>query len=551
MFSLLRGVSLVMVKMYLLIDFPNFTMTSAAKTISWSKMAQSDVYDDLFISRAQMHLDKALKVIKKQYDVTDVIFCPDTKGMMWRLLIYDKYKANRMCGSTSSQLGAGAKLIKDYIKTKYKYIDVGNDLSIEADDILAIFSKILPECVLLSSDRDIQQLTESDKIRVFDMRTLEQKSCSDVSSHVINGDVCDNIPRAKNESELFRNLELVSLDHIPRTIQDIIVGGIQQFIDKHCLDVHIPPYMVPLNVQYGLCCINSALREQGIYCSRKPIFATILSKGLDYLIEQARLNILDLQAMIKENARLNLRVLRISSGLVPHASNKMLLDHFGEDVLERVYGELSCVLRDTGTLARSLSQRLTFHPGQYNVVGTPNESAFEATVRDLDYHATMLDMMYCGRDSVMVVHGGGIYGDKELTKKRWIQQFARLPDKVRRRLVLENCERCFSIQDCLDISDAVNIPVVYDSHHHWVYNQFNEIEDPSYYVSDVLLTWNRRFIKPKFHVSSQGSGKLGHHADYIEEIPVWMLEIDQPIDIMVEAKAKEKAIAALIETGIE
>ena len=29
----------------------------------------------------------------------------------------------------------------------------------------------------------------------------------------------------------------------------------------------------------------------------------------------------------------------------------------------------------------------------------------------------------------------------------------------------------------------------------------------------------RREIKPKFHVSEQGSGRCGHHSQYIETIP--------------------------------
>ena len=42
-------------------------------------------------------------------------------------------------------------------------------------------------------------------------------------------------------------------------------------------------------------------------------------------------------------------------------------------------------------------------------------------------------------EAVMVVHGGGVYGDKEATIKRWCEQYHQLP-VVRRFLVLENCE---------------------------------------------------------------------------------------------------------------
>tara|TARA_Y100000022_G_scaffold195406_1_gene201046 strand:- start:762 stop:983 length:222 start_codon:yes stop_codon:yes gene_type:complete len=61
----------------------------------------------------------------------------------------------------------------------------------------------------------------------------------------------------------------------------------------------------------------------------------------------------------------------------------------------------------------------------------------------------------------------------------------------------------------------------------------------------------KRGIKPKFHVSEQGSGRCGHHSDYIEEIPQYLLEIPEKygvkIDIMIEAKCKELAIQKLYQ----
>ena len=34
----------------------------------------------------------------------------------------------------------------------------------------------------------------------------------------------------------------------------------------------------------------------------------------------------------------------------------------------------------------------------------------EQTIKDLTYHADVLDIMGMGKDSVMVIHGGGVYG---------------------------------------------------------------------------------------------------------------------------------------------
>ena len=58
-------------------------------------------------------------------------------------------------------------------------------------------------------------------------------------------------------------------------------------------------------------------------------------------------------------------------------------------------------------------------------------------------------------------------------------------------------------------------------------------------------------LKPKFHVSEQGIGRVGKHSDYIEIIPEYLLEIPElygyEIDIMIEAKMKELSIQKLYE----
>ena len=78
-----------------------------------------------------------------------------------------------------------------------------------------------------------------------------------------------------------------------------------------------------------------------------------------------------------------------------------------------------------------------------------------------------------------------------------------------------------------------------------------KLKDAAEYIPEILETWNKKSIKPKFHVSEQGSGKVGHHSDYIEEIPDYLLEIpdkyNQNIDIMIEAKKKELSIQKLYE----
>ena len=299
-------------------------------------------------------------------------------------------------------------------------------------------------------------------------------------------------------------------------------------------------------IQLGLCCLNTVLRSQKppVFASRKMIIRTVKEKGIDTLKQKILQNLRDILTMMDWNEQHGIKVFRLSSELFPHKSNPRVEDYTFDFALD--------LLRQIGEKSKKYNQRLTFHPGQYNVVGSPDEKSFNQTICDLKYHADVLDLMGLGVNSVMVVHGGGVYGDKEATKKRWAEQYNRLPQNVRNRLVLENCERCFSIVDCLDVSKMCGVPVVFDTHHFACYKLLHpdeSFEDAGMYIRDILDTWQQRGVKPKFHVSEQGSGRCGHHSDYIEKIPSYLLEIPDKygveIDIMIEAKKKEQAIFKL------
>lgn len=302
------------------------------------------------------------------------------------------------------------------------------------------------------------------------------------------------------------------------------------------------------SIQLGLCCLNTELREQKppIFASRSVILKTLETKGVDHLKEKIIQNLKDVLTMMDWNESNGIKVFRLSSELFPHKSNPKATDYtfdFAIDLLQQI-----------GIKSKSLNQRLTFHPGQFNCIGSPNNEVIINTTNDLKYHADVLDLMQLDHNSVMVIHGGGTYKDKNATKKRWCENYLNMPKNVKNRLVLENCEKNFSIEDCLEISSIVNVPVVFDTHHFECYKLLHPDEtfkEPEYYMPLILETWNRRGIKPKFHVSEQGSGKCGHHSDYIEVIPNYLLDIptlyDTNIDIMIEAKMKEKSIFKLYE----
>lgn len=302
------------------------------------------------------------------------------------------------------------------------------------------------------------------------------------------------------------------------------------------------------DIQLGLCCMNTKLSSQKpqIMSSRSCTLKTLETKGFQPLKEKIIQNLKDTLILMDWNEENGIKVFRLSSELFPHISNSKAPKYEIDFALD--------LLKQIGEKSKKYNQRITFHPGQYNVIGTNNKEAFQHTIDDLKYHCDILDLMGLDENSVVVIHGGGVYGDKKKTIDRWCQQYYLLPENVQKRLVLENCEKNFSIEDCLEVSERINIPVVFDTHHFECYKllhkdeKFNTHDE---YMHAVLETWWRRKIKPKFHVSQQGSGKIGHHSDFIEEIPEYLLEIPEKfacnIDIMIEAKLKEQAIFKLYE----
>lgn len=302
------------------------------------------------------------------------------------------------------------------------------------------------------------------------------------------------------------------------------------------------------NIQLGLCCLNIQLRENKptIFSSRRVTLKTLHDKGIDNLKNKIINNLNDVLIMMDWNENNGIKVFRLSSELFPHYSNSKAQDYTLEFAIT--------LLKEIGIKSKFYNQRLTFHPGQYNCLGSPNNHVIEHTICDLNYHASILDYMELDQNSVMVIHGGGLYGNKESTIDRWCENYNKLPSNIKKRLVLENCEKIFSITDCLEVNKKINIPIVFDTHHFDCYKKLHpneEFNEADYYIPFILDTWKSKNIKPKFHISEQGSGKIGHHSDYIETIPQYILDIPEKfnidIDIMVEAKMKEKAIFKLYQ----
>lgn len=292
------------------------------------------------------------------------------------------------------------------------------------------------------------------------------------------------------------------------------------------------------HLRLGLCCLNTVLREQKIFCSRTCTRATFTVQRAQ---EKALLNLRDLITMIEWNQSHDISCFRISSDLFPHFTDTETPSYtidFARDLLKQA-----------GALVKQYGHRIIMHPGQFNQVGAINPLVFQKTIADLKHHAEILDAMGLDHNAVMIVHGGGVYGSKTQTIQRWVEQFKLLPENVRHRLVIENCERNYNADDCLQISRLCGIPVVFDFHHYqcWKGPQ-RSIRD---ILPDIIETWQPRQQRVVvMHVSDQDPNRrLGSHDDYVESIPEELLDLiithEVDVDLEIEAKMKEQAIFRL------
>jgi UV DNA damage endonuclease len=279
-------------------------------------------------------------------------------------------------------------------------------------------------------------------------------------------------------------------------------------------------------------------------------------KHLDVAVaeEKALANIRDIRTLLEWNDRHGIRVMRLGSGILPC--------YVGDSGANYSMDFARAALAEAGEAAKRYRQRLLMHPDQTVQVASPDPVNFARSSLTLEMHADLLDAMGVSPlTGVLIVHGGGLLGDKDAAIARWVDGFARLPERVRRRLVIENDEFCYGVHDCLAIAKLTGIPVVFDMHHHACYLQKKnsserdraEAARPMAEVLEaVLATWvtpeGERRTPAVMHVSSSipGDKCIRSHADYIDSLPDYFVDFvgsrDVEIDLEVEAKAKEKAV---------
>jgi len=256
------------------------------------------------------------------------------------------------------------------------------------------------------------------------------------------------------------------------------------------------------------------------------------------MLAYTRDNLKALLQILEWNKVHGILLFRITSGLVPFGSARINNGSW-KVVLKEEFEKI-------GDFVKRNNMRVSMHPGQYTVLNSPNHTFYENSLLDLEYHNSILDLMALPKSHKIILHGGGIYGDKKAATKLLIQRVNNLSTNVRERLVLENDDRCFNARDILNICYQIDLPGVFDYFHDQVLPSIDL--DSRDIIIEYGKTWPKNEIQ-KIHYSEQDPGKIkGSHSESINPDKFMILYDkikDLDLDIMLEVKDKEQSVLKL------
>lgn len=294
----------------------------------------------------------------------------------------------------------------------------------------------------------------------------------------------------------------------------------------------------------GYCCICLSLDKDKTTTNRGMVKKTFLEKGLDYVSELALRNTEDLIKIIRFNGEKNIKLYRISSDMFPWMSEYEISELPN-------FKEIHKNLIEAGELAKSLDQRLTFHPSHFCVIASENPEVVTKSIKELKQHAEIMDLMGLERSHryPINIHINTTRPTKDDAAKRFLLSFSLLPEGVRKRLVLENDDKKsqFTPSDLYSmIYKESGIPITYDFLHHKC-NPDGLSEKEA--LDLCISTWPENTTALTHFSDSRklyedSSAKEVAHSDWIwSKIETY----DKVFDIELEVKMKDLALLKYLE----
>jgi len=281
-------------------------------------------------------------------------------------------------------------------------------------------------------------------------------------------------------------------------------------------------------MKLGYPCIN-----RSIECTANSTFR-LASYSRERFLSTVQNNLDCLQEILEWNVEKGFLFFRIGSPLIPFASHPICkidwVKHFKKQ------------LKEIGEYIKKHQMRISMHPDQFVLINAKDKRIVENSIKELEYHCKLLDAMGLDSTAKVMIHVGGVYGDKEKSIERFIQNYKKLPAFVKKRFVIENDDRCYSLKDCLYINKKLKIPIVFDKFHHECKNNGESIKKA---MTQAKRTWKKKDGLLLVHYSDQKKGaRKGSHSEHINPKKFKkFITITKNIDydLMLEIKDKEKS----------
>jgi UV DNA damage endonuclease len=288
-------------------------------------------------------------------------------------------------------------------------------------------------------------------------------------------------------------------------------------------------------MKIGYPCINLTLN-----CSSSRSFR-LKNYSEEKLIDTIGNNLDCLERILKFNYDNNILFFRISSDLIPFASHPIMKfdwQNYFKNRFEKI-----------GNFIKATHMRITMHPGQYTVLNSRKSNVLNNSIKELKYHANVLDLLKLDSSAKVISHIGGVYENKQESLKRFIDNYQRLDDSIKNHYVIENDDKSYDLNDCLLVHEYTGIPVILDIYHHTCKNSGESLFEA---IKKAITTWKRKDGLPILHYSSENPTKgkcrhtdeidIKHFKEFIEMIK------EYDLDIMLEIKDKEKSATVAMNT---
>ena len=225
-------------------------------------------------------------------------------------------------------------------------------------------------------------------------------------------------------------------------------------------------------MKIGYPCINWTIGCKGNRTFR------LKSYSEQRLIETVANNLNCLSTMFTFNVEHNLLFFRITSDLVPFASHPVCQFDWRPYFKDQ--------LTSIGSYIKSHNIRISMHPGQYAVLNSQDNEILARSIKELEYHADVLDALGLDASAKIQLHVGGVYRDKRKSVQRFIDRYRNLNERIKQRLVIENDDRSYTADDCISIHGETGVPVLFDVFHHELNHSRSSITNV---LADITKTW--------------------------------------------------------------